>query len=39
LSAIAKDYNVSEVTVGKMCKKWNINKPPLGYWRKGKQIV
>lgn len=29
---IAKDYGVSDVAVGKWCKKYNIDKPCRGYW-------
>ena len=31
---LAKEFGVSDVAVGKMCKKLDIPKPPLGYWRK-----
>lgn len=34
LRDIAKDYNVSDVTIGKWCKKYNISVPPTGYWIK-----
>jgi hypothetical protein len=33
-TAIAKKYNVSDSAVGKWCKKYNLEKPPRGYWRK-----
>jgi hypothetical protein len=38
---IAKDLGVSDVAVGKICKKLNIPKPGLGYWAKkqaGKRV-
>jgi len=31
---IAKDLGISDVAVGKICKKLNIPKPGLGYWAK-----
>ena len=31
---IAKDFNVSDKTIEKWCKKYNISKPPRGYWNK-----
>ena len=31
---IAKDFGISDVAVGKICKKMNIPKPGLGYWAK-----
>lgn len=33
---IAKDLNVSDVAVGKLCKRLNVEKPPRGYWAKKK---
>lgn len=33
---IAKDYGVSDKAVDKWCKKYNISKPPRGYWQKVK---
>ena len=34
---IAKEYGVSDVAIHKMCKKWDIDKPPRGYFlRKNK---
>jgi len=38
---IAKDLGISDVAVGKICKKLNIPKPGLGYWAKkqaGKRV-
>ena len=38
---IAKDLGISDVAVGKICKKLNIPKPSLGYWAKkehGKRV-
>lgn len=29
---IAKQYNVSDKSIEKWCKKYKINKPPRGYW-------
>lgn len=31
---IAKDFNVSDVAIGKRCKLLDIKKPPRGYWAK-----
>lgn len=31
---IAKDFNVSDNTIGELCKKYGIDKPPKGYWNK-----
>ena len=31
---IAKEFGISDVAVGKICKKLNIPKPGLGYWAK-----
>jgi hypothetical protein len=31
---VAKDFGISDVAVGKICKKLNIPKPGLGYWAK-----
>lgn len=33
---IAKEYGVSDVAVKKWCKKYQIEKPPRGYWAKYK---
>jgi hypothetical protein len=33
---IAEFYNVSDVAIAKWCKKYNIEKPPRGYWTKQK---
>ena len=33
---IAKDLNVSDVAVGKLCKRLDVEKPPRGYWAKKK---
>ncbi len=33
-SQIAKDFGVSDNAVAKWCKKYNIAKPPRGYWAK-----
>ena len=29
---LAKTFGISDVAIGKICKKHNIPKPPLGYW-------
>jgi hypothetical protein len=29
---LAKDFGLSDVALGKICKKHSIPKPPLGYW-------
>jgi hypothetical protein len=31
---LARDFGLSDVAVGKICKKHSIPKPPLGYWAK-----
>ena len=31
---LAKDFGLSDVALGKICKKHSISKPPLGYWAK-----
>lgn len=31
---LAKEFGVSDVAVGKMCRRLDVPKPPLGYWRK-----
>lgn len=31
---VAKHFNVSESAIAKRCKKFNISKPPRGYWQK-----
>jgi hypothetical protein len=31
---LAKDFRLSDVALGKICKKHSIPKPPLGYWAK-----
>jgi len=31
---IAEEYDVSDKTIDKYCKKWNIKTPPRGYWNK-----
>ena len=31
---LAKELGVSDVAVGKFCKKHNIKKPERGYWAK-----
>lgn len=33
-SQLAKRFGISDVALSKVCKKHNIPKPPLGYWRK-----
>lgn len=35
---IAIKLNCSDVMISKLCKKWNISKPPRGYWAKQKSI-
>jgi hypothetical protein len=36
---IAKLYNCSDKAIEKWCKKWNLSKPPRGYWAKKKAKV
>lgn len=31
---LSKEFGVSDVAIGKMCKRLDVPKPPLGYWRK-----
>jgi len=31
---LARSFGISDVAVGKICKKYSIPKPPLGYWAK-----
>lgn len=33
-SELAKAFGVSDVAVAKWCKKYDIAKPPRGYWAK-----
>lgn len=33
-TALAKELGVSDKAIDKWCKKYKINKPPRGYWRK-----
>lgn len=33
-SAVAKDFNVSDKAIEKLCKKLGVDKPPRGYWNK-----
>ena len=34
VARLAKSYGLSDVAIGKICKKHSIPKPPLGYWAK-----
>ena len=34
MRALAKDFNLSDVGLAKICKKYNIPRPGLGYWAK-----
>lgn len=36
VSKIAKIYGVWRHQVDKLCKEWNVKKPPLGYWNQKK---
>lgn len=31
---LAKEFGVSDVAIGKICRKLEVPKPPLGYWRR-----
>lgn len=31
---LAKEFGISDVALGKICRRMNIPKPPPGYWRK-----
>jgi 5-methylcytosine-specific restriction endonuclease McrA len=33
-SEIAESYGVSDTTIGKLCRKLGLSKPPTGYWAK-----
>jgi hypothetical protein len=42
MTTLAKEYNISDVGLAKICKKLNIPKPEPGYWAKvaaGKSVV
>lgn len=34
MTKVAKDFDVSDVWLGKVCKEANIPRPPVGYWQK-----
>ena len=34
MRTLAPKYGLSDVGLGKICKKFNIPKPPVGYWAK-----
>ena len=34
VSELAKELQISDVAIGKICKKLNVPKPPVGYWQK-----
>jgi hypothetical protein len=34
MTTLAKGYGISDVSLGKICKKLNIPKPEAGYWAK-----
>lgn len=36
---IAEMFNMSDVAIGKRCKKYGISKPPRGYWMKQKKVA
>jgi hypothetical protein len=31
---LSKELGISDVMLGKICRKLDVQKPPLGYWRK-----
>ena len=31
---LAEEFGISDVTLGKICRRMDVPKPPLGYWRK-----
>lgn len=31
---VAAEFGISDVGLGKICRKMDVPKPPLGYWRK-----
>jgi len=35
-TTIAKEFNVSDVAISKLCKQYGIKKPGRGYWTKKK---
>jgi hypothetical protein len=34
ITRLAKEYGLSDVGFAKICKKYNIPRPPRGYWTK-----
>lgn len=36
MSSICKDFMVSDVTIKKWCKKYDIQTPPMGYWSRNR---
>lgn len=34
MTQVAKDFDVSDVWISKICKEANIPRPPVGYWQK-----
>jgi len=34
ISSLAKEWGISDVGLAKICKRHNIPRPGLGYWRK-----
>lgn len=42
IQRLAKEFNISDVGLAKICKRYNIPRPGIGYWRKketGKTII
>jgi hypothetical protein len=31
---VAREFGISDVGVGKICKRLNVQKPPRGYWQR-----
>lgn len=34
MTKVAKDFDVSDVWISKVCKQADIPRPPVGYWQK-----
>ena len=34
MTQVAKDFDVSDVWISKICKEANIPRPPVGYWQR-----
>ncbi len=34
ITKLAKEFGISDVALGKICKKLGVPKPPQGYWQR-----